>query len=624
MAFRIRVIFLAAAILVCGCAVSGVDAGRSLELRPMGVEWRPGPPEYEKSIRRSSYITMRDGVRIAVDVYLPKGLKGGTRLPTILRATRYWRRFDLRAPFSWLMGGHPMTDLFISQGYAVVHVDARGSGASFGSRPYPWSEDEVEDYREVIDWIVSRPWSDGSVGAQGISYDGTAAEFIARLGHPALKAACIRFALYDAYADIAFPGGVLNDRFVERWSTFNHALDMGGLPETAPAIAKMAVSGPAPVDGPEGNRLLKEALKEHEANSDIYKAARQVDFRDETAPAAGVPVDAFSPQAHSGSSVPLLVFGGWQDGVYADAALKRYMLLDVPQRLILGALNHAGTHDTDPWKPRDAEPDPSFDAQLLEMLRFFDHYLKAQGPRPSPEIVFKLMGVDRWLTARTWPPGKIGTRSLALGADLGLGDAAREPGVVEFRPNLEFRTGARRWLTQLTRGDVYYKQNIWDQDGILSFVAEPLEKDLVILGSPVVSLKMTSSLPGAALHAYLLALSPDGEKICLTEGLFRLMHRAQSADGPPRFLGAPVHSYEKVDAAPLLPRMPARVEFGLGSTAIRVPAGYRLSLVLAGRDASQFARYPSRGVPEFRFMTGPDGSYLKLPAGSLELFTGPN
>jgi putative CocE/NonD family hydrolase len=410
----------------------------------------------------------------------------------------------------------------------------------------------------------------------------------------------------------------LNDRFVERWSTFNRSLDMGSLPETAPEIAKMAVSGPAPVDGPEGNRLLREALKEHEANSDIYKAARQVDFRDETAPAAGVPVDAFSPHAHSGTSVPLLVFGGWQDGVYADAALKRYMLLDTPQRLILGALNHAGTQDTDPWKPQDSEPDPSFEAQLLEMLRFFDHYLKARGPRPRPEIVFKLMGADRWLTARTWPPGKIETKSLALGADLGLGDAASQPGSVKFRPNLEFRTGARRWLTQLTRGDVYYKPEIWDQDGILAFTAEPLRQELTIMGSPVVSLKMTSSLPGAALHGYLLALGPEGEKICLTEGLFRLMHRGESSKAPPRFLGAPVHSFEKADAAPLLPRMPARVEFGLGSVATTVPAGYRLVLVLAGRDASQFARYPARGIPEFTFFTGLDESRLELPVTNLE------
>src|SRR5216684_3903306 len=58
--------------------------------------------KYREVRRTSFYLTMRDGVRIATDLYLPTGLKGGDRLPTILVQTRYGRAIELRPPFGAL------------------------------------------------------------------------------------------------------------------------------------------------------------------------------------------------------------------------------------------------------------------------------------------------------------------------------------------------------------------------------------------------------------------------------------------------------------------------------------------------------------------------------------------
>ena len=44
---------------------------------------------------QSLYVTMRDGVKIAIDVWLPEGLREGEKIPTIMRATRYWRAADI-------------------------------------------------------------------------------------------------------------------------------------------------------------------------------------------------------------------------------------------------------------------------------------------------------------------------------------------------------------------------------------------------------------------------------------------------------------------------------------------------------------------------------------------------
>src|SRR5262249_48595453 len=111
-----------------------VPPSRYLESRPPDFA-RPAPP-------RSCYVEMRDGCRLAVAVYLPEPLPGKpaspARMPTIVILTPYYRRFKLKP-------GAPVTtepspnagryrDLFVPRGYAVVVVDVRGTGASFGAR----------------------------------------------------------------------------------------------------------------------------------------------------------------------------------------------------------------------------------------------------------------------------------------------------------------------------------------------------------------------------------------------------------------------------------------------------------------------------------------------------------
>jgi len=46
---------------------------------------------------------------------------------------------------------------FTQDGYVVVVVDVRGSGASFGTRDGFRSPKERLDYAEIADWIVVQP-----------------------------------------------------------------------------------------------------------------------------------------------------------------------------------------------------------------------------------------------------------------------------------------------------------------------------------------------------------------------------------------------------------------------------------------------------------------------------------
>jgi hypothetical protein len=90
------------------------------------------------------------------------------KIPALLLQTRYWRANDVRVPFKWFQKPLEFTEVFAGSGYALVFVDVRGTGASFGVWLHPWAKDAVMDGSEVVDWIVSQPWSNGKVGARAL------------------------------------------------------------------------------------------------------------------------------------------------------------------------------------------------------------------------------------------------------------------------------------------------------------------------------------------------------------------------------------------------------------------------------------------------------------------------
>ncbi len=161
------------------------------------------PSEFGR-VQLSQYVDMRDGTRIAVEIWLPEALPEGARIPALAWFTRYWRTRvnDEAMP-------EPATKSFAQcvneAGYALVAVDVRGSGASFGCRKVEYPEAEVEDSGEVVQWLARQPWSNGRVAAEGISYLGNTAELAAVYAPQALKAAVPRFTDFDYYSQILYP-----------------------------------------------------------------------------------------------------------------------------------------------------------------------------------------------------------------------------------------------------------------------------------------------------------------------------------------------------------------------------------------------------------------------------------
>jgi putative CocE/NonD family hydrolase len=139
----------------------------------------------------------------------------------------------------------------------------------------------------------------------------------------------------------------------------------------------------------------------------------------------------------------------------------------------------------------------------------------------------------------------------------------------------------------------------------LSYETPPLPQDTELTGSPILDFWMTSTREDGALHAYLEAIAPDGAAHYLSEGVLRLVHRANTSEPfYPEF--GPAHSFLARDASPMPEGRIVRVTTTMLATSARIPAGFRLRLRLTGADRTSFARLPSEGeAPRWHVYRGP-------------------
>ncbi len=577
--------------------------------------YRPPSPQYKGLTSRSLYLTMRDGVRLAVEVVLPRNLPPGVRIPALLSQTRYWRDMELRAPFRWFLAADDLNldfgrfkPFFTGQGYGLVLVDVRGTGASFGTWPHPWPEDSVWDAAEIVDWIVAQPWCNGRVGGYGISYVGTTAELLAVPNHPAVKALIPMFNHPDAYTDIAFPGGVLNERFMRVWSSFNQVLDRNLIPPELGLAARLLVTGVRPVDGDEGRQALAAAIRAHARNGDVYAMARQVTCRDERHPVLGVSVDEmavhrFKEQIER-SGAALFGWGSWLDAGTADAVLRRFLTFGNAQRAVIGAWEHGGRFHASPYRSARRRADPRLPAQWGEMLRFFDAYLKDadNGVRSEKVLYYYTLGEETWKQTDVWPPRGTTTwrwylaENRTLSPDRPLAEAGADPYTVDFAAT----TGEyNRWweIGGILNHTVTYPNRAREDGRLLTYTSPPLAGDIEISGYPVVTLYVTSTAPDGVLYVYLEDVDEGGRVTYITEGQLRVIHRRVSDEPSPYNLQVPYHSFKERDARPLVPGEIAEICFGLLPTSVLVRRGHRLRLAIAGHDEGTFVRIPAQGTP---------------------------
>ena len=597
-----------------------------------GGAWHVPPSQYitkrpaEHSVTKptSFYVTMPDGCDLAVDIHLPDG-DASKAWPTILILTPYCRRFQVAAGAEGVEVS-PNTfryrDMFVPRGYAVVVVDARGTGASFGTRDSFRSPRERLDYATITDWVVAQPWSNGAIGATGISYLGAACDFLASTGHPAVKAIAPLFAVWDTYADNYYPGGLLIKRLAAVYDDLMVALDHDNreLRQRFVYYRDPRLEGPMPVDADKDGSMARAAVREHLANFRMPDFMTDFKFRDDTLPYdPNFSSGSFSPY-HYVDTIPadiaVYTVSGWMDGAgYANGSIARYLTLpNADRRLLLGPWDHGARVNASPWRSR---PEPEFSV-LSEILRFFDHHLalRKTGLEREDPIHYFTVHAEEWRSSSVWPPVSKTIRFYTAGKGELQKSPAEEVSTASHQADFTMGTGEQTRYERIAGIDAtsYYTDWQGRDAKMQNFTSAPLTTDFEMTGHAVVSLQVSTSEPDAAIFVYLSEVEADGTVRYVTEGMLRAIHRKETP--PPHNYRAtwPWRSFARNDAKPMPIGEPQNMRIPMLPISWRFAKGSSIRISISGADGDHFAQTPHGRPPCITLHSGSDaGSMVELP-----------
>ncbi|WP_260600282.1 CocE/NonD family hydrolase [Sphingomonas endolithica] len=534
--------------------------------------------------RQSIYLPMRDGTRLAVNIYRPAagGKPVATKAPVVFAFTPYRARYYDKGKLVELVDSPQfgLRDL-VHSGYVVATADIRGKGASFGARRGFLDQTEAKDGAEIVAWLAAQPYASGDVGLIGCSYLGGTAMLVAGARPPAVKAVFSAATDWDKY-DFVRRGGITGQ--------FN----------TRPEDPITPDLDSVPVDADTGGVLLKQAVAQHAGNTPMAPLWYGIPYRDSVSPLTGTRFwEEVGPYTHKAAmtapGVAWYLWGNWNDEpteqVIRSAA-------NLPAKLIVGPGSHCDV-------PKQ------FDINAIQK-RFFDRYLKGirNGIDTEPKYSWwREDGAGGALIRSDRLPGVgIKRTPLFLGmasrrVDGTLGSRVPAPGTFDYRIDYDIPT------------EGYFPFWPASPDGhAATFTTAPLARSATIEGFTIVSVRAAANGPAANIFAYLEDVAPDGKAVVLAQGRLAGSHRTL-AKAPYANLDLPYRSGLKRDDTPLIPGRPTTLTFELSPRSYVVQPHHRLRVALAGADPRQRNLAAIRGglAQRWTFYGGAGGSRIDIP-----------
>jgi uncharacterized protein len=512
--------------------------------------------QFDVQVQRDVMVSMRDGVHLATDLYLParNGKPAPGKWPTIL----------MRSPYN-KAGDENDGRYFAAHGYACVFQDTRGRYRSDGV--WHMLTDDGPDGVDTCAWVATQPWSDAKIGTMGTSYVGGTQHAIAMERAPQLTTAIP----IDAMSDMGYAsmrnGGAFELRF---WNWIYSITGPKGSrqsrdPQTAAMLKDMMDHrrsyllslplrrGTTPLKFiPEYEDWLVEALS-HGANDDFWKQNDIIDH----------------PELYK--DIPLYLVGGWYDSWAGNTAANFTVLsrkLKGPVYLIMGPWIHDGQgsyqHGQVSFGPAAAIPDVR-----AWHLEWYDHWLKGidnsvgkKAPFATPVRIFvmgtgdgrktadgKLNHGGYWREEHEWPLSRARPTSFFLRAGGKLSRRVAPEGEAassfQFDPSKPVPTIGGN----ISSGGGILLQGAWDQRGgphvwnapdpiplsarndILVFQTDPLPEDVEVTGPIEVKLWFSSSAKDTDFTAKLIdvypasADYPGGFDLNIGDGIHRTRFR---------------------------------------------------------------------------------------------------
>lgn len=508
-------------------------------------------------LARSCMVRMRDGVRLATDVYLPQ--EAGPAPAIVVRlpydkASRY-TFFPLLAPS------------ITARGYALVVQDVRGKFGSEGETVA--FVHETDDGWDTLDWVANQEWSDGTAGMFGDSYYGFTQWAAVASGHPALKAIVPRMTsarlgsgervvhpqVEGQARTREVPSLVQADYLSHYWvDRFIYDFEQDWSVRPIAAIFEQAARAVG------GRSATLDMVMPHRVPFPVFRGVDPFDAR----------------------PLPVLHVIGWFDNLAGAQILDYLELASRPewaplQYLYADAVDHENYQlvDTPIEQQRDHDAD---DAALQRMLPryiepaldFFDVFVK--GSRPAAELprVAWNLGHAGDRTDVSWPPPQARTRALRLTADGRLTDEPVASGRIAWRHDPGDLVPSTVENAFAFLAEYPDEAATGARDDVLTFTGEPLAQPLDVAGAVELRLALTATGPTTDVFAKLLDVAPDGSARMIVRG------EAQVLDP--------------------LAGEPAVVSVPLGHTGYRVRPGHRLRLHVSSSDYPLYL--PNPGTAE--------------------------
>ena len=567
--------------------------------------------EYDVAVTTGAMVPMRDGVRMATDVYLParagQAVAGG--FPTILTRTPYGKQ-----------GSDGLGNYYAARGYAVVAQDTRGRYGSEGI--WHMLTDDGRDGVDTAEWIVAQSWSDGQIGMFGTSYVGGTQHALALENCPHLKTVIPVDAMSNLGCASMRNGGAFELRF------WNWIFSIGGPkgsrqardPATAAVLKEMMDNrrqyllnlplrrGTTPLKlAAEYEEWLVEAMR-HGANDEFWAQNNIIDHAD---------------RYHD---MPVYLVGGWYDS-WASNTTANYQVLSKkikgPVYLIMGPWIHGA-------QGANAHGQVSFGAEagIADLLawrcEWYDHWLKGRenkvgrdAPFATPVRIFVMGTGDgrktsdgrlnhggSWRDEQEWPLARTRYANYYLHAGGRL--SPERPSDVRAATSFEFdpRHPVPTIGGNISSGDGIMLAGAWDQRGgdhiwnatepiplsarndVLVFQSAPLEEDIEVTGELAVKLWVSSSAVDTDFTAKLVDVhppSPDfpgGFDMNVEDGILRTRFRNS--------LG----SEEMLEADAIYP-----ITIRLYPTSNVFRRGHRLRVDVSSSNFPRFDVNPNTGEP---------------------------
>ena len=349
----------------------------------------PAPVSASDTLRptRIEMVKMRDGVELAVAIYLPN--ESG-HYPALLAVSPYRIDNDIAPAIPlFLQRESGPTAFYLKHGYAFVRADTRGTGRSGGEYRYQ-DKFEQTDLYDIIEWIGRQPWSSGKVGGIGQSYYARMQWFMGIQNPPHLACIAPYDGNIDTYRASAYTGGIPG-RYPHHWYT------------------SVRLNNQFPSEGP--SRILgwdfSRAVQEHTLYDDFWK-------------------ERSAAESVNKIKVPVFSMGVWAKvDLHLNGNIVGYQRATGPKKLmVFGASNL--------YRAVAEYSSDAFHEKFL--LPFYDWCLKGQQTSylQEPNVRYIVPGDDKLRTADTWPPKDVVYTSYYLkndktGSVTSLNDGSLDP-----------------------------------------------------------------------------------------------------------------------------------------------------------------------------------------------------